>query len=134
MNTNVYKALVRTLTPLAITGIVSLVAHFHYHVTNATAIQIVAFGFAGLTILLHAAETKFPWVGVLMGWLGAPAYAPSKSASLQDQFNALSAEYATLLAKQQEAANPSTPSAPVSAPVVTAPPTPIIPPVTPPVG
>jgi hypothetical protein len=107
MNPNTLKALVRTLTPLLYPLVASAIARFGYHVSNATIIQIVAGGFAGLTVILHSAEAKWPWVGVFMGWLGAPAYAPSTKMTVTQ----LQAEIDALKAQQAEAAHPSTPTA-----------------------
>ena len=41
----------------------------------------------GLTVLLHLLETKFPWVGVFLGYLGAPSYAPSKKVTVNAQLS-----------------------------------------------
>jgi len=131
VNPNLLKALIRTLTPLVYSSVAAVIAHFGYHVSNSTVIQIVSAGFAGLTVLLHSAEVKWPWVGGLLGWFGAPQYTPSTKTTVVS----LEAQVAALTAQLEEAAHPTVPSAPVvSAPVVTAPPTPIIPPVTPYVG
>ena len=77
MSQNVLKALVRSLMPLVYAAVAAAIAHFGYHVSNVTVIRMVTVGFAALTVILHSLEVKFPWVGVFLGWFGAPAYAPS---------------------------------------------------------
>ena len=105
--TNPYKALVRSLMPLLYPAVAAIIAHFGYHVSNAVVIQIVAGGFAGATVLLHTAETRWPWVGVFLGWLGAPGYTPTTKVTVVS----LQAEIDALKAQQAEAAHPSTPTA-----------------------
>jgi len=131
MNPNAIKAIVRSITPSLYAGVAAIIAHFGYHVGNATVIQIAAAAYAGLTVILHAAETRWPWVGGLLGWFGAPQYTPSTKVTLVQ----VQAELDALKAQQHEAANPTVPTAPVvSPPGAMAPPTPIIPPVTPYLG
>ena len=107
MTQNTLKAIVRSLTPWALSALAGLVAHFGWHPSLALEIQLFTAAGAGLTIVLHAAEKKFPWVGVFFGWLGAPAYAPSAK-------NAL-------IADLQAKLDALTPAAPVQTPPVAAP-------------
>ena len=100
---NVIKSIIRGLTPWAIATAASAIAHFGYHVSPATTIQILAGAGAVLTALLHALEARFPWVGVFLGYLGAPLYAPSKGASQRAQIDALQAEVDALRASAYEA-------------------------------
>jgi hypothetical protein len=95
---NTFKALIRSLMPFVYSGAAALIAHFGYHVSNSTVIQIVTIGFAGLTIVLHAAESQWPWVGVFLGYVGAPVYAPVVSQTTQiAQLEALVAALITQL-------------------------------------
>lgn len=88
MNPNTLKAIIRSLMPFVYSGVAAIIAHFGYHVSNSTVIQIVAAGFAAATVILHSLEVKFPWVGVFLGWIGAPAYAPSTKVTLVQQLAA----------------------------------------------
>ena len=74
---NTVKAIIRSLTPLIYSTVAAVIAHFGYHVSNTVVVQIVAGGYAGLSVVLHAMESQFPWVGALLGWIGAPVFAPS---------------------------------------------------------
>ncbi len=116
-SSNVLKAIIRSLAPFVYSGAASAIAHFGYHVSLATTIQIVAIVGALLTIVLHALETQFPWVGVLLGYLGAPVYPPSTKALLAAQVQSLESQLATLLAQ-----NPATPAGANSIPPAVAPP------------
>jgi len=109
--TNPAKALVRTLVPFVYPAVAAIIARFGYHVSNATVIQIVAAGGTGLTIVLHLLEEKFPKVGILLGWLGAPVYAPGAKASLTAQVATLEAQLSAIAAQVDEAHSPSTPTA-----------------------
>ena len=104
---NTIKTLIRGLTPLVYSTIAAAVARFGYHVSLATVAQIVAAGTAGLSAILIPLERQFPWFGVFLGWLGAPAYAPSAK-------NAL-------IADLQAKLDALTPAAPVQTPPVAAP-------------
>jgi hypothetical protein len=99
LSQNTLKAIIRSLTPWALSLIAGVVAHFGWHPSLALEVKIVGIGGAGLTVAVHALEVKFPWVGVFLGWLGAPKYAPSAK-------NALIAE----LQKKVDALTPPTPA------------------------
>ncbi len=96
MTQNQFKAIVRSVMPFVISGVASVIARFGYHVSLDTVIQIVGIAGGGLTIVLHALEAKFPWVGVFLGWIGAPAYAPSAKKSLALTVASLQTELAAL--------------------------------------
>jgi len=81
-SSNAFKAIVRSLMPFVYSGAAALIARFGYHVANTTVIQIVTIAGGLLTIVLHALETQFPWIGVLLGYIGAPIYAPSAKVTL----------------------------------------------------
>lgn len=119
---NAFKSIVRSLSPFVISGAVSAIAHFGYHVSNAVALQIVLAAGAALAVVLHALETQFPWVGVLLGYIGAPVYAPSGKTSMKTQIAMLEAQLAAMASVQSESTNPTPPTA---APVVT--PSPVAP-------
>ena len=114
--TNTVKALVRSLTPWAISVVASVIAHFGYHVSLTTASQITVAVGTVLTIGAHVLERRFPWVGVFLGWIGAPAYAPSVKQSLALKVASLEAEIDALVAAASEKAHPSQPSAGPGAP------------------
>jgi len=117
---NTFKALVRTFAPFIESGIAGLVAALGFHATATTVAGIVGIAGTVLTIVLHAAESKWPAVGALLGWIGAPVYAPSTKITLTSQVQTLEAQLAAVLAAQYEAQKPSAPSSsPVVAPVST---------------
>jgi hypothetical protein len=114
---NAFKSIVRSLTPFAVSSAVSAIAHFGYHISNAVALQIIVAVGAALSIVLHALETQFPWIGVLLGYIGAPVYAPSGKTSLKTQVAMLESQLAALTTAQSEAASPTLPtSAPIPVP------------------
>ena len=95
MSPNTLKAIIRSLTPWAIGLVASLIAKFGYHVSLSVVSQIVGIVGIGLTVIAHALEVKWPWFGVFLGWLGAPAYSPIVTkAELQAQLTALEASLA----------------------------------------
>src|ERR1019366_915273 len=81
-SSNAFKAIIRSLMPFVYAGAAALIARFGYHVTNATVIPIVKVVGGVLTIVLHALEPQFPWIGVFLGYIGAPVYAPSAKVTL----------------------------------------------------
>jgi hypothetical protein len=96
MNQNLFKAIVRSLTPWVISAIVYVISHLGYHVTVVTAGEVAAILGTLLTIGAHALEVKWPWFGVLLGWIGAPAYNPSAKAQLQAQVATLQAQLSAI--------------------------------------
>jgi len=94
--------------PLIYSSVAAIIAHFGYHVSNSTVIQIVTVGFGGLTIILHLAETKWAWVGALLGYIGAPVYVSTKASQAAQisqqaaQIAELEALVQTLMANQQQ--------------------------------
>jgi hypothetical protein len=100
---NTWKAILRGIMPLLYSVVAAVIAHFGYKASPALVAQIVVLGTGGLTILLHAAERRWPWIGALLGYIGAPQYAPSVKKTLEAQVAQLEAEVAQLRAK------PSTP-------------------------
>ena len=113
---NSFKAIVRSLMPFVLSGAAALIARLGYHVSLQTTTLILGVAGGALTVVLHLLETKFPWVGAFLGYIGAPVYAPSKAKVKDAMIATLEAQVATLMAKASEASNPSTPTA---APVVT---------------
>ena len=105
--TNPFKAIIRSLTPFAIAAVVGGAAHLGYHVTMGTAAAIVAGAGGFITVAVHALEPRYPWVGVFLGWLGAPGYTPTTKVTVVS----LQAEIDALKAQQAEAAHRSPPSA-----------------------
>jgi len=93
MTPNLLKAVIRSLTPWAISGVVYVVTHLGYHVSMVTATEIAAVLGTLVTIGAHALEVKWPWFGVFLGWIGAPAYDPTVTkAQLQAQIAVLEAQ------------------------------------------
>jgi hypothetical protein len=119
---NAFKAIVRSLMPLVYSGAAGIIARFGYHVSNSTVIQIVTAGFGVATIVLHAAESQWPAVGVFLGYIGAPVYAPSTKVTLQAQLASVEAQFAAFVAQSEEAKAMSPASAPPPVVVVTPPP------------
>ncbi len=99
MATNVYKAIIRSLTPWATSVAAAVIAHFGFHVSAIVSAQIVVYAGTVLTVLLHALETRYRWVGVFLGWIGAPVYEPGAKASMQATIASLQAELAAISAK-----------------------------------
>lgn len=122
---NAFKSIVRSLTPWLTSTVAASIAHFGYHVSNVVAAQIIVVAGAALTVVLHALETQFPWIGVFLGYIGAPVYAPSGKTSLKAQVATLESQLAALTATAAESAAPSVPTA---APATTAPADPTAPP------
>lgn len=116
MTPNTFKAIVRSLTPWVISGIVYLVTHLGYHISMVTATEVAAILGTLLTLGAHALEVKWPWFGVFLGWIGAPAYVPTVTKA------SLLAQLASL---QAQIDNPA-PGTPVTPTVTTAPPAPTV--------
>ncbi len=127
---NAFKSIVRSLTPWLTSTVAAAIAHFGYHVSNVVAAQIIVVAGAALTVVLHALETQFPWIGVFLGYIGAPVYAPSGKTSLKTQVATLESQLAALTATAAEAAAPSAPTAAPVPTQTTAPLDPTAPPVT----
>lgn len=104
---NAFKAIVRSIMPWIISSAASAIAHFGYHVTLPVTIQILGVVGAFLVVVLHTAETRWPWVGVLLGYVGAPVYAPSVKVQSQVYTASLEARIAELEAAVSETKNPS---------------------------
>ena len=116
---NSLKAIIRSLMPFVYSTAASLIAHLGYHVSMKSTVEIVAIVGAALTILLHALETQWPAIGIFLGYVGAPVYAPSTKVSQAQQIAQLEAQIASLVASNEEKATPSTPSDGNAAPPVT---------------
>lgn len=113
---NSLKAIIRSLMPFVYSTAASLIAHLGYHVSMKSTVEIVAIVGGALTILLHALETQWPAIGIFLGYVGAPVYAPSTKVSQAQQIAQLEAQIASLVASNEEKA---TPSAASDAPVTT---------------
>jgi hypothetical protein len=105
---NQIKAFVRSVTPFVESSIVGYIAHRFFHKGNVTAAEIAGVGGVFLSAALHWLEIHFPWVGVFLGWIGLPAYAPSAKAQLSDKVAQLQSELDALKTPQ------SAPEAPVA--------------------
>ena len=100
---NTIKSIIRALTPWLLTTLGAVAAHFGWHVSSTASLQGLVLAGGLLTVVLHALEHKFPWVGALLGWLGAPVYAPGKAsqqattiATLESQITALESKLLTV--------------------------------------
>lgn len=110
--TNAFKAIVRSLMPFVLSSLAAASTRLGWHLTSTEQAQIVVVGGAVLTIVLHALETQWPAVGIFLGYIGAPVYAPSTKVSDKARIAQLEAEMAALLAANEEKAAASPPSAP----------------------
>ena len=97
--TNAFKAIVRSLMPFIESGAAALIARLGYHVSLTTTIAILGIAGGVLTIVLHAAETQWPSLGIFLGYIGAPVYLPSTKVSQAAQIATLEAQSAALLAE-----------------------------------
>ena len=104
---NALKAIIRSLMPFVESGAAALIARLGYHVSLTTTIAILGIVGGALTILLHALETQWPAIGVFLGYLGAPVYAPSTKISQKSAIATLEAQVAALTAQLDEKATPS---------------------------
>lgn len=107
---NTFKAVVRSLMPFIESGVAGLIASLGFHATASVAAGIVAAGGTVLSIILHAAETKWAWVGAFLGSIGAPVYPPSTKKSKDARISDLETELVQLKAAIDEAKQPSTPT------------------------
>ena len=99
MTTNRLKAFLRSVFPFLESGAIAVVTHYTAHLSPTTSAYILGGGGVLLSAVLHWLEGHFPWVGVFLGWIGAPTYAPSAKqtlkgqvAQLQDQLSATQVE------------------------------------------
>ena len=98
--------------PFLETSAAGLVAHLGFHLSTKTAaIYIAGGGGVVLSGVLNYLEKRFKWVGVLLGWIGAPSYAPSLSATVKS----LTAELEALKNPQAVVTDLASPTAPVEA-------------------
>jgi hypothetical protein len=93
--------------PFILGGIVAVCARFGYHPTGVQLTEIVGIIGTVLTIVVRPLEAKWPAFGILLGYIGAPVYAPSTKVSQSTQIAQLEAKVAVLLAEKEEAASPS---------------------------
>jgi hypothetical protein len=100
--TNEFKAMVRSLMPFILGGIVAACAHFGWHPTGVQTADIVGVLGVFLTIVVRLLEAKWPAFGVLLGYIGAPVYPPSTKVSLQAQLDEALAKLAALTATVEE--------------------------------
>ena len=99
---NNLKAFVRSVFPFLWSSAIAAIAHYAYHASPTHAAAILAVGGVFLAGLIRWLETHFPWVGVFLGWVGAPTYAPSAKATLKQTVAELQD---TLAATQKELAS-----------------------------
>lgn len=121
---SIWKDITRFVTPYLLMLIVSLAAKFGFHVTLVTAAGILTIGGTALGIVVRILERWFPWFGVFLGYIGAPAYKPTAKKSLEAQLGELAAQYVALQAQITENAKPSPASAPAIVSSITAAPSP----------
>jgi len=94
-STSIYKTIVRTLTPWAIGAVVWVAQRLGFHVNAGTATEVAASIGLALTLIVPPLEKKFPWMGVFLGWIGAPTWTANTSkAQLAAQLAALEVQLA----------------------------------------
>ncbi len=89
---NRLKAFIRSVFPFVESAAAAFIARHFGHVSTNASEFILGVGGLGLSGVLHWLEGHFPWVGVFLGWIGAPAYAPSAKTVLEQQVANLQAE------------------------------------------
>ncbi len=110
---NVWKSIVRSVTPFVIGAIVWCATFLGFHISIRTADAVGAIVGFGLTLVAHFLEIKWPAFGVFLGWLGAPSYTPILTkkkiiANLQNQLETLAT---SINAPVATAVTPQTPVA-----------------------
>ena len=96
MITNRLKSFVRSVFPFVESYALSLVARYGFHVSPTVATAVLGFGGLGISAAVHWLESHFPWVGVFLGWIGAPTYAPALKTLLASQLNQAQSEIQAL--------------------------------------
>lgn len=91
---NNLKAFVRSVFPFLESSAIAAIARYAYHVSPTNAAAILSLGGVALSAVIRWTETHFPWVGVFLGWVGAPTYAPSAKQTLKGQVAQLKDELA----------------------------------------
>ena len=94
------RSIVRSLTPWIMSGAVAVATRLGLNIDPQLTAELFAAVGAGLTIGLRALEAKFPWVGKLLGFSGAPTYPPTKKQQTALTIASLEAEVAALQAAQ----------------------------------
>ena len=92
MSPNLIKSIIRAVFPYLESSAAAAIAHFGFHVSPTSSAAIIALGGTFLATALHSLESKFAWIGVFLGWIGAPAYAPSAKKLLTQTVATLQAE------------------------------------------
>ena len=116
---NTIQSIVRALTPWLLTTLGALAARFGWHVSNTASLQGLVLAGGVLTVVLHSLESRFPWVGTFLGWVGAPFYAPGKTSQQATTIATLESEVAALSKSLAAQAPQSAPGAPFTPATVT---------------
>ena len=114
------RSIIRSLTPWVLSGTLALATRLGFSVDPQVSAELFAGIGAVLTIGLRSLEARYPWVGKLLGFSGAPTYPPTKKQQAALEAAAQTALIAELQAKVAElqAANTVPTPAPIEAPVV----------------
>lgn len=115
MSQNQIRAFIRGLMPFVYAWAAAFIAHLGYHAGPRTTALVLAVTFAVLSALLHWLEIHFPWVGIFLGWIGIPAFPPSKRTTLLAEIARLQTQVLALTPKPAESPQnaPEAPPVPV---------------------
>lgn len=121
---NPVKDIWRLVVSYVTTAVIGVVAHLGFHVALRSTVVLAAVVGVVLAAVLRWLEKTFPWVGALLGLIGAPAFPASSRLQAQAYTQSLEAQVAQLRAQVSEALTPSAPTSAPSAPVAPTPTTP----------
>jgi hypothetical protein len=96
------RSIVRSLTPWVLSGVIAISTRLGLNINPQVSAELFAAIGTGLTIGLRALEAKYPWVGKLLGFSGAPMYPPTKKQQTAQTIAALEAQVAALQAAQTQ--------------------------------
>lgn len=96
------RSIVRSLTPWVLSGVIAIATRLGLNIDPQLSAELFAAIGAVLTIGLRALEAKYPWVGKLLGFSGAPTYPPTKKQQTAMTIAELEAQVAALQAAQPQ--------------------------------
>ena len=94
------RSIVRSLTPWMLSGVIAIATRLGLNIDPQLSAELFAAIGAALTIGLRALEAKYPWVGKLLGFSGAPTYPPTKKQQTALTIADLEAQVAALQTAQ----------------------------------
>ena len=101
----------RLVVSYVTTAVIGLIARLGFHADLRTTIVVGLVVGLILAAVLRWAERSFPWVGALLGLIGAPTFPASARLQAQAYTQSLEAQLAALQTQVNEALAPSKPSA-----------------------